>query len=729
MPDVADTLTVDDPLVDPVGRDPLDALLAPRAIAILGASGRAGNPFARPLAYLVEHGFEGAVYPVNPGYESLGGIPCHASLDDLPGPVDLVLMLVSAAETVRQLPAVARAGARAAVVFASGFAEVGPEGAALQVELVATAREHSIRLLGPNCQGLVSLHDHVVASFTAALELGVPEPGSIAYIGQSGAVGGSIFSLARERGLRIGTWVSTGNQADLSALEVACHVVEDERISVVTLYLESPPDGALFDRLSSRALELGKSVLVLQSALSAAGARAASSHTGALIGPSAGFRSMCAERGVVVARDVDDFVATAHALSVLPRSGGRRLAVVTTSGGAGSLAADQAEMGGLVVEDLPEATQEALRGFVPNFGGVANPVDVTAQMFRANETDDFVRVCDLVLAADEVDAVLIVLTMVTGDLATAMAHGLTRVWEHAAKPVVVVWLAARQQTVEGREIICGGGWPVVDSVTTGVTVLRALATVAAPVGRTSASADREALAAALHGAGPVVTERGALPLLEAAGVAAPAQVVVLSADDARDAAAGLTGPFVLKIASDAVLHKTDRGGVLLGVEAADVAAAYANLVEAFAGEGITAVSLQEMAEPGPELLVGITNLEPGFPPLITVGLGGVATELFQDSSCRLAPVDEATALAMVHELRSAPLLTGYRGAPGHDLAPTAAAVAALSRLAVAAGDRLVELEVNPLRLVDGGRQALALDFLLRLTPMVSAPTTTEGEGR
>lgn len=728
MPQVADMLTADAPLADPTGRDPLDALLAPRAIAILGASGRPGNPFARPLAYLVEHGFAGAVYPVNPGYESLGGIPCHPSLDELPGPVDLVLMLVSAAEAVRQLPAVARAGARAAVVFASGFAEVGDEGAALQAELATTARAHGIRLLGPNCQGLVSLHDHVVASFTAALELGVPEPGPIAYVGQSGAVGGSIFSLARERGLRIGTWVSTGNQADLSALEIACHVVEDERISVVTLYLESPPDGRLFDRLSARALELGKSVLVLQSALSAAGARAASSHTGALIGPSAAFRAMCAERGVVLARDVEDFVATAHALSVLPRSGGRRLAVVTTSGGAGSLAADQAELGGLAVEDLSAPTQEALRGLVPDFGGVANPVDVTAQMFRANETDDFVRVCDLVLADDEVDAVLVVLTMVTGELATAMAHGLTTVWQNAVKPVVVVWLAARQQTVEGREIIRSGGWPVVDSVTTGVTVLRALATTADTAGRARPDEGAGALAAALRDVGPVVTEGAALPLLEAAGVRSPAQTVVASRAQARAAAERLEGPFVLKIASPDVLHKTDRGGVLIDVAADDVEAAYARLVESFADDGITTVSVQEMALEGPELLVGITRLEPGFPPLVTVGLGGVVTELFQDTVCRLAPVDAQTALTMVRELRSAPLLTGYRGAPGHELGPAAEAVAALSRLAVAAGERLVELEVNPLRLVDGGDRALALDFLLRLAPAPAARPSEE-EGR
>lgn len=716
---VADTLTMDATVTEPAARDPLDALLAPRAIAILGASGRPGTPFARPLSYLVEHGFAGAVYPVNPGYDSLDGIPCYPSLDDLPGEVDLVLMLVSAAETVRQIPAVARTGARGAVVFASGFAETGPEGVALQAQLVEAAREHGIRVLGPNCQGLVSLHDHVVASFTAALELGVPEPGSIAYIGQSGAVGGSIFSLARERGLRIGTWVSTGNQADLSALEIACHVIEDQRIRVVTLYLESPAEGALFDRLSARALELGKSVLVLRSALSAAGARAASSHTGALIGPHAAFRAMCRERGVILARDVEDFIAVAHALSVLPRADGRRLAIVTTSGGAGSLAADQADAGGLVVEDLPSRTQDRLRDVVPAFGGVANPVDVTAQMFRANETDDFVTVCEQVLDEPDVDAVLIALTMVTGDLAIAMAHGLERIWARARKPVAVVWLAARQQTVEAREILRRGGWPVLDSVRTGVDVLRALATHPDPAARAETGSHAAQVAELRRLIGDlrpgVVTESAATDLLAVAGIRSPFQRLVTSAVEARAAAASVPGPLVLKIQSAAVPHKTDRGGVRLGVAPADAERVYGELVETFAADGIVDVAVQEQVPDGPELLVGVTHLEPGFPPLLTVALGGVAAELFHDSACRLLPIDEATALEMILELESAPLLTGYRGRPACDLTAAAAAVAAVGRLAAAAGERLVELEVNPLRLVDQGAGAVALDFLLRLS--------------
>ncbi|MFD9740728.1 acetate--CoA ligase family protein [Umezawaea sp. NPDC059074] len=690
----------------------LTALFRPRAIAVLGASGRVGNPFARPLTYLVEHGFAGAVYPVNPGYQTLEGLPCYPSLDDLPGEVDLVLMLVSATEVVRQLPAVARAGATAAVVFASGFAETGPDGQALQDDLVRLAREHGVRLLGPNCQGLVAVHDHVVASFTAALELGVPEPGNIAYIGQSGAVGGSIFSLARERGLRIGTWASTGNQADLGATEIANFLVEDPRIEVLTLYLESPVPGAEFDRLTARAAELGKSVLVLRSALSRSGARAATSHTGAIIGDDAAFTAMCRERGVIQADDVEDFIATAHALSVLPRSGGDRLAIITTSGGAGSLAADQAEARGMTVEDLTEPVRARLSKVVPDFGAVSNPVDVTAQMFKANETDGFIAVCDEVLADPTVDSVLVVLTMVTGGLATSMADGLCGLWARATKPVVVVWLAARQQTAEAREILRAKGMPVFDSPRIGVGVLHALGTsVPVPSQPNGHLSDLDVLSGLRGG---VITEHEGAQVLAALGIDRPRERLVSSAEQAADAARALDGPLVLKIQSPDVPHKTERGGVRLGVGVDEAAAVYDEIVVRFAAEGATDVLVQEQVGEGPELLVGITNTEPGFPPLLTVGMGGVTTELYRDTTTGLAPVDARRAKEMLLELKAAPLLTGFRGRPGHDLDAAAAAIATLSRLAVLVGDRLVELEVNPLRLVDAGARAIALDFLLRL---------------
>jgi acyl-CoA synthetase (NDP forming) len=708
---------------------PLDALFRPRAIAILGASGRQANPFARPLQFLQELGYEGGIYPVNPNYETLRGVRCYASLDVLPEPVDLVLMLVAAGEVTRQMPAVAAAGARAAVVFASGFGEIGPEGVALQQHMVQAAREHRVRLLGPNCQGLVAVHDRTAATFTAALEPGLPRPGNVAYIGQSGAVGGSVLSLARERGLGIGAWASTGNQADLSALDVGEYLVEDERIDVLTLYLESSVDGAHYARLARRAAELDKSLLVLRSARSAAGARAAASHTGAIIGSDAAFRALSRELGVIEADDIEDFVVTAQALSVLPRAAGRRLAIVTTSGGAGSLAADQAEEAGLAVEPLSVDTQEVLATVVPDFGAVANPVDVTAQLFRDDDVSDFVEVCRRVLADPGADSVLVALTMVTGELASRMAAGLAEICAEATKPVMIVWLAAREQTVEARNILRENGLPLVDSPRLGTRVLRALVRPdrrGATSPRPLPPAATEAVAALSTREGTAVTETEGTGLLRALGIGRPAERLVRSAAEAHAAAALIGEPLVLKIQSPEVLHKTERGGVRVGVAASDAGRVFDELVAAFERDNVLGVLVQAMAAPGPELVVGLTNVEPGFPPLLTVGIGGVASELYRDAVTALAPVAEFEAETMIRSLKAAPLLTGHRGAPGSDLGAAARAVARISELGAVLGERLLELEINPLRLVDGGRAAVALDFLMQLGAPVTDTSPNPG---
>lgn len=695
---------------------PLDALFAPRSIAILGASGRDGNPFARPLEFLLDQHYPGAVYPVNPGYDSLRGVPCYASLDLIPEPVDLVLMMVSASEALRQIPAVAAAGASAAVVFASGFAETGPEGQRLQRELATMASAHGVRLLGPNCQGVVSVHDRVAGTFTAAIESGMPRAGNVAYVGQSGAVGGSILSLARERGLGIAAWASTGNQADLDALEVGRYLIEDERIDVLTMYLESTVDGTRYGELARRARQLGKSMLVLQSALSQAGRRAAASHTGAIIGGNAAFRAMSRELGVIEADDFEDFMAIAQALSALPRAAGRRLGIVTTSGGAGSLAADQAEHAGLVVEPLHTSTQQGLSALVPNFGAVTNPVDVTAQLFRSGNSQAFVQVCQSVLDDPTVDAVLVALTMVTGEMATQMAADLSLLWSGATKPLLVVWLAAREQTTDARAMLRDQGWPVLDSPQTAMKVFSALAL--RPSSCSSADSpvlEQPALTAALGELqGPVVSEGEAAELLRALKIDQPEQHLVRSRLEAAKAAQTLTGRLVMKIQSSTVLHKTEGGGVRLGIATDDAAGVYAELAKAFAGDDVDSVLVQRQAEPGPELIVGVTNTEPSFPPLITVGIGGIATELYRDTVTRLAPVDEAQALEMIRSLRAAPLLTGMRGQPGVDLTAAARAISRLSTVAGALGDRLEELEVNPLRLAAGGDTAVALDFFMRL---------------
>jgi len=696
-------------------RGALDALFHPRSVAIVGASGRPGNPFSKPLEYLTRFGYGGAVYPINPGYDQLAGMPCFPNLASVPGPVDLALMMVPAKAALELMPEVAAAGARAAVIFASGFGEAGEDGERLQRELVDTARAHGVRLIGPNCQGVVSTTSKMFGTFTAALDTGAIRRGPLAYVGQSGAVGGSILSLASERGIGIASWVSTGNQADLDSVEVARYLIEQDDTSVLAMYIESATNDRDFLELAARAAELGKPLIVLRSAVSAAGARAAASHTGAIVGDSAAFNATAAEYGVIETRDIDELIEVAHATTTLHARRGPRIGIVTTSGGAGSLAADLAEDAGLIVGEFSQASQATLSGLVPSFGATENPVDVTAQIFRAGEIDDFIEVCRRVEALDEVDGVMVALTLVTGDFALRTAEALATLIEGSHKPIVIAWAASREQTEAARSHLRARGLPVFDSVG---SAARALAALRRPMPRGLPAAVPQLtgdLLDLLDGMDEFVTEASGRELLSAAGIPQPRGHLVVGGDAADRVAADFEAATVLKIQSARVLHKSEHGGVIVGVMPEQIADRVDELLDRFADVQPDGVLVQEMAPDGLEFIVGVTRAAGGLP-LVTVGLGGTATELFRDTATTFAPIDSDRAKELILQTRASALLTGFRGEAPYDLEALADVVARVSQLAVAIGPRLRELEINPIRVShDPRRPALALDFLMHLT--------------
>lgn len=708
------------PALDPPGSG-LEGLLRPRGIALLGVSGRADNLMARPLRYLAEHGFEGGVYPVNPKYDELAGLPCYPSLADLPGPVDLVLVLVPAEAVEDAIRQAAAVGATAAVVFASGFAETGPAGVALQQRLTAVARETGVRVLGPNCQGFLYAPTGVVATFTAAADRPLSHNGGVAYVGQSGAVGGSILDLATDMGLGLAAWVSTGNQADLSLVEVSSELLHDPSVRVLMLYVEAADDGAAYARLARQAREAGKQLVVLRSGRSGAGRRAAVSHTGSMLGDDVSFVLTSQQHGVVLVDDIDELLAVAAVLASGHAPDGPRIAVVTTSGGAGSLAADRCEEVGLELPELSAQTQDRLRPLIPAFGALANPVDVTAQLFSRG-VHAFGDVCRIVADDPSVDVVAVLVTMVVGEAGARLAEDLVATAEKLGKPLLVGWIAGQQLTVEGRSVFRAASMPVFGSIG---DLARCVSRMA-PAGQRGAppalppvlDVPAEQVRALLDV--PVVD--GAA-LLRAIGVRQPSSVLVTTADAVRDAVAALPGPAVLKIHAGALAHKSDVGGVRIGVEPAQAGQVFEELLTAAERHHVTDVEgvlVQEMVAVGTELIVGAVAGRDGFPPVVTVGLGGVATELYRDIASGLAPVTPEQAWAMLRSLRAWPLLTGFRGAEPADVAAAVDAVVRLSQAAAAAADRLVELEVNPLIVGAQGRGAVAVDVLVR-TASAGAP--------
>lgn len=687
------------------------ALLAPRSIAVIGATAKAGFG-ATTLANLRASAFTGLIAPVNPRYDDLDGLRCYPSLDAVPGPVDLALVLVPAAATPAALKSCAANGVGAAVVFASGFAETGDAGRALQDELTTIAGDSGMAVLGPNCQGFLHQPAGVVASFTGALRDGLLPGSGAAYVGQSGAIGGAVLGMAAERGFGFDSWFSTGNEADLSSAEIVEALVEEPGVRVIGTYLENIPHGCRWQRACARAVELGKRIVVLRSGRSAEGRRAAASHTGAMIRSDAAFTLVNRAAGVIEVNGVDELVGMIEALIPGRAPAGPRIGIVTSSGGAGGILADELGAAGLALAELAPATRAALDEVIPAFGSSANPVDVTAQLFVGGD-DAFVQACRPILDDPGVDALSIVLTTIIGPRATALAGALTALADATTKPVGVVWLAGTGATWDGRELLRRAGIPVTSSTAEHVALLRhQLVRPAPPSPAVGAPPPlRAETVAELLDRGPrVLTEHAGAPLLDDAGVSRPASVLARTEDEAVAAAARFGGPVVLKVQSPGITHKTEAGGVRIGVAVDDVAAAYRDVRAAV---GVDDVLVQEMADPGVELIVGITGAADGYPPVVTVGMGGVTTEIYADVASALAPLTPAAVRELLRTLRGYPLLGGYRGRAPVAVDAVADAVAALSRAAVQLGGRLAELEINPL--VVDGRGAVALDLLVRTT--------------
>jgi acyl-CoA synthetase (NDP forming) len=711
------------PAAAPPAADPLGAFLRPGSVAVIGASARRGFA-ATTLRNLVAFEFPGRIYPVNPKYRELAGLPCYPSLAEVPGQVDLALVLVPAAAAPEVLDDCGAAGVRAAVVYASGYAETGEQGRLLQNRIAATARANGIRLLGPNCMGMFYQPSGLAASFTASLRPGMRPGQGAAYVGQSGAIGGALLGMAQERGFGLTAWFSTGNEADLGVAELTETLIEQDDVQVVGAYLENVPEGAAWTRLTARVQQLGKRLVVLRSGRSEAGRRAAASHTGAMVRPDAAYTLVNRNHGVIEVGDVDELLDTIQALVSGRPPSGPAIAVITSSGGAGSILADHLDGTELTLAELGPATRTALAGLIPDYGSVANPVDVTAQLFTQGD-GAFEAACRPLLEDDAVDALSVLLTTVTGELAEQVAAGLVRLSKRTGKHLGVVWMAAEGETREARRTLHHAGIPVTSSVPAHVALVRNLLprppVPAAPLGgRPGGARGRlgpalvEGLFAAAGAEGGAVSEAAGGLLLDAVGIPRPQAILATSESEAVAAAARLGGPLVLKVQSPQIPHKSDIGGVRIAVAPADAATAYRDVRAAgdrVPGAHVEGVLVQSMAAVGLELILGVRGARDGYPPVLTVGIGGVTTEIYADVASALAPVTPEQALDLLRSLRGWPLLDGYRGRPPAAIGAVADALVALAEAAVELGERLDELEINPLAVDANG--VTALDLLIR----------------
>ncbi len=718
----------------------LSRFFAPRSVALVGATDDRSRFAGKVLLRLRDFGFQGTIYPVNPRLREVAGLPCHASVRDLPQAPDHVGIVVPAPQVLGILEDCAARGARFATVYTGGFAESATdEGRAMQAQITALARRTGMRVMGPNCNGLVNFIDGFAMTTSGTVATRRP-PGRVAVVSQSGGGGQvNVMWRAQEAGVGISYEVSCGNSADLTVLDFIEFMIDDAATDVILVFVEHIPDGARLLRLAARAAAREKPIVMLKLGRTEAGSRAAASHTGAMAGVDAVCDAALAQAGILRVDDCHELYEVAMMLATRRWPRGRRAAATTISGGNGVLLVDHGAALGIDFPDYTEATRARLAELLPRLGSAGNPTDVTNA--AVGKPGLFSEVISAVTADDNIDVAVPIFTLApASDVRQAVEAA-----QAATKPVAVLWtggcsddpaftvssivaagvpayrntlgcLKAVRAAMRYGEFLRGRTRPeAVPQCPPGMDLQRARALLdqASRIGPTPASQAREGGVPTLHPAGAaqgsaprgadgaaILTERVSKQLLACCGLAVTREALATDAEQAVELAASFGGPVAIKIESPDIAHKTDAGAIRLNVLGASaVREAFAGVIAAARAARpqarIDGVLVQAMAAPGVELMLGLAR-DPVFGPIAVVGLGGVHVEVLRDLAWRVAPVAHREAQAMLRELRGYRLLEGVRGAAPSDIDALCDAIVRVSWLGHQLADRITELDINPL---------------------------------
>ena len=697
--------------------------LEPRAVAVVGASKDRDSIGGRLFHNVLEGGFNGPVYPVNPGSGVIQSVPAYKSILDCPGPVDLAILVVPARFVIQVARECAQKGVKALVVISAGFAEIGGEGKQLQQQLIEVCRESGMRLVGPNCMGIVNTEPRI--SLNGQFSPFLPRPGRMGFLSQSGALGIAVIEHANKLGLGMSSFVSAGNKADISGNDLLTYWESDDMTDLILLYLESFGNPRKFARIAKRVTRR-KPILAVKSGRSSAGFRATQSHTGALIASSdVTVDALFHQAGVIRMDTLGEMFDVAALLTTQPIPKGKRVAIITNAGGAGILAADACEDRGLVVPEFSAAVQDELRVHLNKDAGVRNPVD----MIASATAPDFGRVMRSVAKDADIDAIMVLFVPPIAIKPEDVAREILSAARDLRGKVTIL---ATFMAYHGLSEILTDGEVRVPSYPFPEVAARALskaaeygAWVRTPPSRTPKFADvRKEEAAGLvakalaKGPGWLSPEE-AEALLSAYGVPLVRTERVGTPKEAARAAVELGGPVVLKGVAEGLLHKTESGAVKLGLSGEDqVRSAAEQMAEALRAQGFKASGflVQKMVPAGAEMIVGATG-DPVFGSLVACGAGGTMVELLKDAAARLAPLTERDADEMVRSLKTFPLLTGYRGGPAYNVQALQQLILRVSAM-VEDLPEIVELDLNPV--IMHGDEATAVDFRVKVA-QVEAP--------
>ncbi|WP_066340359.1 acetate--CoA ligase family protein [Azohydromonas lata] len=685
----------------------ISRLLKPRSVAVIGASADATKTAGRPVSYLVKHGFQGDIYPVNPKAERIGELRCYPDIASLPAVPDVGIVLLGAERAHLAVRELAQRGCAAAIVLASGYTETGEEGARRQRQLIDAAG--SMRLLGPNTIGLVNLTDNIVLSATGALEMEHFPVGAIGVVSQSGGILGALLSRAAARGIGLSKLISTSNEVDLELADFIDHLVDDEATKVIALYVETVRNPEKFRAAALRAARAGKPIVAFKIGRSEAGAQAAVSHTGALAGADRMYDALFRQTGVIRAQTFSDLLDIPAALSTGRVLRNKRVAILTSTGGAGTLVSDSLGVSGFETPAPDAETAAALRALQTGDHAALdrNPIDVTLAGLRPDLLRGAIKA---VLASPSYDALVVIVGSSSLAMPELMAGAIQDCLPLSDKPVLAY---VSPHAPEVGALLTRRGVPAfaaAESCTAALAGMLQAIQWKAPV----AEAPQAAAVPADDFPAGSLDEAQAKQLFARFGVPCAREVVVQTAAEAEQAARELGGRVVLKILSGEITHKSDVGGVAVGLTAEQIGVRLTEMaaqVEARAGVRPQRFLVQEMVAGGTELILGLHRDALGT--AVLLGMGGVTAELFKDTTMRLlppgGPLSREEALSMARELKTWPLLDGFRGRPKADVDALVDAIVAFSAMAAQLGDRLSEAEINPVFVLPQGQGVRAAD--------------------
>jgi acetate---CoA ligase (ADP-forming) len=692
----------------------LKPLFQPEGIAIIGASPDSKKLGGRPLHYLQANGYKGQIFPVNPNYDEIAGLKCYPSLLEIGEEIDLAIISLPSKLVIQVLNQCAEKGVKAAVIFSSGFSEIGDEGRKLQEEMTALSKKSGIRILGPNTLGMFNLKHGVFATFSTILEKQTPIKGNIGFVSQSGAFGSHVFTLARQNFIGFSHFVATGNESDIDVADCIEFLAEDPDTDVIACYMEGILDGNKLINAFKLAAEKKKPVIAFKVGKTNAGQRAALSHTGSLAGSDHVFNSIAKQYGVFRAETIEEFIDAAYVCSKLPLLNGDKTAVFTVSGGVGILLADQLTEASFTVPEPSIEVQQKLSELLP-IAGVKNPIDTTAQLnTRPTLLEDFM---EIVLSSGEYNSAIVFLAFGGLYLEHAVNH-IRSISNMAGKYKDIPIITVSLNSEESKKRFMENGLVVLEDPSRAVNAMKALQYYSHFYKKDWKYTNEVALNdVSFESLPPVLTEHRSKEVLTQVGIPVTKEKLATSLSEAKRMAREIGYPVALKGMSPQILHKSDKGLVQLNIkneeELEDKFSFIFTQITTTDKAEFEGILVQEMLSKDlVEMFIG-SKKDPVFGQMILVGLGGIHIEVYKDMVMRKAPVSEETAGEMLNELRSKALLEAFRGSAPRDIKALSRVVAKFSQF-VSSHEEIEEVDLNPIMVHANGEGVTVADALITL---------------